>query len=709
MKKKNLFIYILLFASLFTYAQETRKVISLNGTWQIAEGNLNNIPKEFPAEVVVPGYVDMATPAFIDVGSRINWKKTMQFERLPDPLREAFWYRKTFTIDELPSFAQLKISKAAYSTAVYLNGKKLGTRYPNFTPNFWDTTPFLKKGENEIIVRIGASLAQVPHQFTEGYDFEKHRYIPGIYDNVSLILTGESFLEEVQIAPNIDTSEIRVQGSIWNKSENRALNLISFTIKEKDSQKVIAKGEAKTKVMMPMSRDIFDTFIEIDSPNLWSPENPFLYVLEIKTDGDALTIPFGMRKFTGDEESAMFYLNNNPYYMRGTNITYLRFTEDPLRNDLPWNEEWIRKLFTYFKSMNWNTVRFCIGFPPEMWYTVADEIGILVQDEFPIWYERYADRTDIDFATLAGEYTAWIKAHCNYPSVVIFDPLNETLATSEMDKAKELVRDLDLSQRPWDNAWGWKSRSGDPSEWHPYRVSQMLKQKMHFPQDLLKFDENHNPYTEYKDKKLRPMTPPLLINEYNEFWINRDNTITKFAKDSGAFKEVLGDKFTGEEMRFASAHYTALLTEYWRIKKRIPAVLYFTSLTFSDETAVTGDEFLDIVKLTTDKDWDNYMQSAFSPIATMLDYYETDCAANSEQTFDIIFVNDTNEDWSGTAKLIIKTLDGKVLSETPFKATCNKLGQSISQVKIKIPPTGKYFISSQINNNTSSTRYLHSK
>ena len=36
--------------------------------------------------------------------------------------------------------------------------------------------------------------------------------------------------------------------------------------------------------------------------------------------------------------------------------------------------------------MHWNSVRYCIGFPPEMWYDIADEEGLLIQDEFPIWY-----------------------------------------------------------------------------------------------------------------------------------------------------------------------------------------------------------------------------------------------------------------------------------------------------------------------------------
>ena len=44
-----------------------------------------------------------------------------------DPRREAFWYRRTFTLKEsLPDVAKLKIGKAMFGTRVCLNGKLLG-------------------------------------------------------------------------------------------------------------------------------------------------------------------------------------------------------------------------------------------------------------------------------------------------------------------------------------------------------------------------------------------------------------------------------------------------------------------------------------------------------------------------------------------------------------------------------------------------------
>ena len=70
-------------------------------------------------------------------------------------------------------------------------------------------------------------------------------------------------------------------------------------------------------------------------------------------------------------------LNGKPYYLRGSNVTCYRFFEDAARGDLPWRGEWVRTLHQRFKSMHWNSLRYCIGFPPEAWYDIADEEGFL--------------------------------------------------------------------------------------------------------------------------------------------------------------------------------------------------------------------------------------------------------------------------------------------------------------------------------------------
>lgn len=134
-------------------------------------------------------------------------------------------------------------------------------------------------------------------------------------------------------------------------------------------------------------------------------------------------------------------MNKKPYYLRGTNVTIMRFFEDPDRNNLPWKDDWVIKLHQGFKDFYWNSMRYCIGFPPERWYEVADSLGILIQDEYPVW----GINKNLKAENLINEYRAWMQERWNHPSVVIWDSQNETV-TPETGKALNQVRSLDYIQ-----------------------------------------------------------------------------------------------------------------------------------------------------------------------------------------------------------------------------------------------------------------------
>src|SRR5688500_16682512 len=109
-----------------------RQVMSLDGTWQIAEGAMDAAPPSFDRSVPVPGLVDLAQPAFRDVGRQSD-------------LRQAFWYRRTFKLDgSVPPRAVLKIHKAKYGTRVLLNRQHLADHLPNFTPPYLDVAKHLR-------------------------------------------------------------------------------------------------------------------------------------------------------------------------------------------------------------------------------------------------------------------------------------------------------------------------------------------------------------------------------------------------------------------------------------------------------------------------------------------------------------------------------------------------------------------------------------
>jgi len=114
-----------------------------------------------------------------------------------------------------------------------------------------------------------------------------------------------------------------------------------------------------------------DLTVPLAACQLWTPESPFLYELTARTSGDEFTTRFAMREFKFDPATGRAVLNGKPYFMRGSNIALYRFFEDPAHGGLPWNPDWVRQLHQRGKDMHWNSLRYCIGFPPDFWYRIS--------------------------------------------------------------------------------------------------------------------------------------------------------------------------------------------------------------------------------------------------------------------------------------------------------------------------------------------------
>ncbi len=187
--------------------------------------------------------------------------------------------------------------------------------------------------------------------------------------------------------PDIDKKSVTIHS--WLKYYGApTAEKLHITVREVATQRVA--GENYCEIPADASKFEHTGQITISLPycHLWSPEDPFLYEVEVKGTADVFTTRFGMRSFRLDPATGRAILNGKPYPMRGSNITIYRFFEDRDRGNLPWTEEWVRKLHKKVKDMHWNSLRYCIGFPPELWYRIADEEGILIQDEFPVWYGK---------------------------------------------------------------------------------------------------------------------------------------------------------------------------------------------------------------------------------------------------------------------------------------------------------------------------------
>lgn len=653
-----------------------RVVVPLDGTWEIAEGSLSHPPAEYTHTAPVPGLADLAAPPFESPGATVSAAdRASPWLRPADPRREAFWYRRKFQLDRpLPAVALLKVHKARYGTQVMLNGQAVGEHGPCFTPGWFDVRPYLKPpgAENELLIRVGASLAQLPPNLTDGWDNEKSRYIPGIYDSVELILCGTPHIVSVQTVPNVEPPSVRAVIE-WAGGEAAAgTTKVRGVVRESKSGRLA--GEAELAASSPPAgvAGKVELTVPIRDAHLWTPEAPFLYELEVDTGADAVRTRFGLRTFTTDPVAGRAILNGRPYYLRGSNVCIYRFFEDAERGTLPWDREWVRKLHRRFKEMHWNSLRYCIGFPPESWYEIADEEGILIQDEFPVWYSRAKDGWPkaITPGDLAVEYREWLRERWNHPSVVIWDAQNETSNDRVTASALQQVRGLDLSGRPWDNGWGTPQQPGDISEGHPYRSSRPGFRLANFARETGVPDNGPR----------RGAGPPYLINEYGWLWMNRDGSLPTLTVD--VYKRLLGENASVAERRRYYARTLAAKTEFWRVRRQCAGVLHFCGLGYSRPDGQTSDNFADVKTLEFEPSFFQYVRDAFAPVGVVIDFWEDRVAKGATARIPVRVVNDLDAEWAGQVVLRL-TRDGQVVWEQ--KADARAAAQELAAVDFEVP------------------------
>ena len=658
-------------------------------------------PAAFSRTVSVPGLTNQARPVFPDVNNYYKYKYIYTMKRcgvLPasekcDELgrtrqtRNYFWYTRRFSAPVRRDHATLVVNKAQFGTAVWLNGKKVGEHLGCFTAGRFDVTNALNwGGDNRLVIRIGAHPGVMPDWAFWGSDGEKGPWTPGIYDRVALHLADNPVIESVQVAPRISSGEVLVQTRIRNYSETRTVDLIQQLMTWKDGRAVGPPVRQQVRLVDGQETTVTQS-APVPNVVLWDLDNPFLYLLETSTGRDVRSTRFGMREFHFDPTTRQAVLNGKVCFLRGSSLTLHRFFGDPKCGGLPWDEAWVRKFLVEIPHrMHWNAFRLCIGPPTAQWLDIADEAGLLLQYEFPIWSDREPMRHKLwKEDEIIRQLSDFIRDSWNHPSVVLWDASNETHWGFLRQRLIPAVRGLDLSGRPWENGYEQLAAPGDPYEEHPYSFSSYLFGKP--------------PYFQMSDLE-KPARGKLeewqarhaaIINEYDWLWLHRDGTPTELTKK--VYDSVLGPAATPKQRRAFYAYCLAGLTEYWRVQRQHAGVLYLAYLDGDLPHSFTCDNFRDVAHLQLDPDFEDHMEQAFKPLGAYLDFWQQSLPSTTRRNYRVKLVNDTQETATGRLSLAWQLEQGGLLVQAETGFTVSPVGTAVRVLELAAPSTpGEYML-----------------
>ncbi|MBO5593562.1 MAG: beta galactosidase jelly roll domain-containing protein, partial [Prevotella sp.] len=274
------------------------------------------------------------------------------------------WFKKSFqAVPTSDCRTLLYFGAVNYDCRVWVNGKEVGHHIGGFTPFNFDISDLLREGENVVIVKVDNKrhAEDVPTQIFDWWNYG------GITRDVKLVKVLPVYLEDYNLQlTSLEGRQISFSVKLNKPEANHTVTLNIPELKIKKTLTTAADGTASVSMKA--------------KPQLWSPENPKRYQVEITLDNSTIADSIGFRKI--ETRGKQILLNGQPIFLKGISI----HEEKPNGGGRANSPEDARTLLSWAKELGCNFVR--LAHYPHNEYMVreAERMGILVWSEIPCYW-----------------------------------------------------------------------------------------------------------------------------------------------------------------------------------------------------------------------------------------------------------------------------------------------------------------------------------
>ena len=337
------------------------------------------------------------------------------------------WYRRKF--DYTPKATENRVfvhfGAANYEAHVYLNGKKLGSHVGGFTPFNFEITKLLKTQNNSLVVKVDNKRKRegVPTLNTDWWNYG------GLTRDVSIVEVANVFVEDylVQLKKG-STDEIAGFVQLNGASKAETVKIEIPELKIITEVKTNENGKA-------------EFLIKNKKIKFWSTESPKLYEVVITANSNKVTDKIGFR--TIETRGTDILLNGKSIFLRGICI----HEENALRGGRSYSESDATMLLNSAKDLGCNYVRLAHYPHSEYMLRKADEMGILVWEENPVYWTIQWENPET-LQNAKNQLTEVMTRDKNRASVIIWSMANETPVS---DARNQFLKELATLCRSLDN------------------------------------------------------------------------------------------------------------------------------------------------------------------------------------------------------------------------------------------------------------------
>lgn len=341
------------------------------------------------------------------------------------PRGEVGWYRCRFIAPEDWKDRVIRVlfdGIQRFST-VYLNGKPVGGRKYGYIPVLVTLDNLNYGSENVLAVRVD-NASNGGDRWYSGC---------GIYRNVWLLNDAPAHIAHdgvwVRCDPEISGpvgDRPDAAGALCPKAETKVTVDIEGNMEGMEVMLTVFRKDETVLALSAPAKEKTEFAFDLTNPLLWTPSVPNLYHLSVilTKDGieyDRQSLCFGVRKAVFDDEDG-FILNGVKTKLWGVN-----FHHDGAAFGAAVPEEIWRRRFRMAKKLGINAVRCSHNPMAEEFYDLADEMGLLVIDEYCDKWQHangmYFDQ--IDDEERLEEIELMLRRDRNHPSVILWSVGNE--------------------------------------------------------------------------------------------------------------------------------------------------------------------------------------------------------------------------------------------------------------------------------------------